>query len=261
MTQSNIYTAVESKLRDLMSEHNVGGHGVDHMVAVMEHAKAAVVCENLPNYTKEKIVLAALLHDSDDHKIFKDNIGYNNAYTILCECLTPEFLLPLMEHDPSNSNFISGGDGTVTSMLYKYSFIKDVIKLIDLVSCSKNGDSDPDYPWMAIPRDCDRLEAIGEIGIHRCDEYSTATNAPDFTPETVRVYTEEELWKVATPDRFAKYKKSISKIDHYYDKLLHIGKPECLKSQNTYILEEATRRNTLMVKYVLDFWNQIPSNI
>jgi HD superfamily phosphodiesterase len=116
MTQVNIYTTIESKLRELMKNHNVGGHGVDHMIAVMNHAKAAVTCEDLPDYIKEKIILAALLHDADDPKIFKDDIvhnndtpeiskddiGYKNARLILNESLTSEFLLPLMEHDPNS---------------------------------------------------------------------------------------------------------------------------------------------------------------
>jgi len=235
---TDIYYAVENKLRELMSNHNVGGHGIDHMIAVMEHAKKAVLCEDLPQHTKEQIILAALLHDADDTKIFPNNKEYENARAILNETLTEEYLTSLMKDD-------------------KYQFIEDIIRLISLVSCSKNGDSDPEHAWMVIPRDCDRLEAIGEIGIQRCDEYSNATNAPDYIHSTAIVHTEEELWKVATPERFAKYKKSVSKIDHYYDKLLHIGKPECLKSKNRYILEEASRRNRIMIRYVLDFWSNM----
>lgn len=279
MTQASIYTTIEAKLRELMIGHDVGGHGVDHMIAVMEHAEAAVACEDLPNYTKEIIILAALLHDADDPKIFKDHNRYENAKRILNETLTEDYLLPLMKESSKQDwvwsirNHASNPLSTVTSVeevnqeptwllnQFKFFFIEDVLELISLVSCSKNGNREPREKWMVIPRDCDRLEAIGEIGIQRCDEYSAAINAPDYTPDTVKVYTEEELWQVATPERFAKYKKSVSKIDHYYDKLLHIGTPECLKSQNAYILEEAARRNNLMVKYVLDFWNQIPSNI
>lgn len=250
---ANIYTTVENKLRELMIGHDVGGHGVDHMITVMEHAKAAVACEDVPNYIKEKIVLAALLHDADDPKIFKNSKNYENAIFILNNTLDSQYLTPLMKEE------VDDGRHEETEELintYRKIFICDVIELIDLVSCSKNGNSEPDHGWMVIPRDCDRLEAIGEIGIQRCNEYSTATNAPDFTSDTARVHTEEELWQVATPERFAKYKKSVSKIDHYYDKLLHIGKPESLKSQNPYILKEAARRNNLMVKYVLDFWNR-----
>ena len=243
---------VKNKLRDLMKDHNVGGHNIEHMIAVMNHAKKAVEQEILPQYIKEKIILAALLHDADDTKIFKHSKHFNNARTILKESLSEDFLRPLMDEEMDVTKFWFYYDGNI--LLYRDFFIDDVIELIELVSCSKDGNSDPPQRWMAIPRDCDRLEAIGEIGIKRCDEYSAATNAPDFTPETHRVSTEKELWSVATPERFSKYKKSVSKIDHYYDKLLHIGKPECLKSQNKYILEEASRRRDIMVQYVLDFW-------
>lgn len=222
---------IQQNLQDLLTSHNMGGHGIDHMIAVMEHAKKAVTYEQLSESIKEQIILAALLHDADDTKIFPNSIGYQNARSLL-------------------SSYVE----EVTHIKDPGSFIDDVIKLIDLVSCSKNGDSEPLYKWMAIPRDCDRLEAIGEIGIQRCDEYSTVVGAPDYVLETIKVNNEEELWMVATSERFKNYKKSISKIDHYYDKLLHIGKPECLKSQNTYILKEAARRNRVMIDYVLNFW-------
>lgn len=225
---------IQQKLQDLLNSHGTGGHGIDHMIAVMEHAKKAVSLEELPEIIKEQIILAALLHDADDIKIFPKSIGYQNAKSLLSSYVDE------VEHV---------GD--------RESFIDDVIKLIDLVSCSKNGDSEPPCPWMAIPRDCDRLEAIGEIGIRRCDEYSAAVGAPDYVHETIKVNTEEELWMVATPERFKNYKKSISKIDHYYDKLLHIGNPSCLKSQNVYILEEAGRRNRTMIDYVLNFWRSL----
>lgn len=242
----SVANAIEDELRELMRDHDIGGHGIDHMIAVMEHAKKAVAYENLPVYTKEKIIFASLLHDADDPKIFKDNT--DNARTILHKSITDEYLISLLE------NTISSITPEIL-IQYRDGFISDIIELINLVSCSKNGNSDPEFSWMAIPRDCDRLEAIGEIGIKRCDEYSASINTPDYVDETPRVYTEEELWKIATPERFNKYRKSVSKIDHYYDKLLHIGKPECLKSKNKYVLQEAARRNNIMIKYVLNFWN------
>ena len=104
------------------------------------------------------------------------------------------------------------------------------------------------------------MEAIGQIGIDRCRDFSMSVKAMSHCDDTSKVYTMDELWAVATPERFANYKvikKSRSMIDHYYDKLLHVGKPECLRSQNPYILEEAAKRNHLMAKYVIDYWNML----
>ena len=139
-------------------------------------------------------------------------------------------------------------------------FIQGIIDMISLVSCSENGDSEPPFPWMAIPRDCDRLEAIGEIGIKRCKDFMVEKKGLFHTDNTPIATTKQEVELAANPERFKAYMrgvKSASMIDHYYDKLLHIGKPECLRSQNPYILQEASRRNGVMTNYVIDYWANV----
>lgn len=219
---------VETTLWDLMKDVEVGGHNFRHFEAVRDHAIEAVKCEpNLSERQKIQIELAAFLHDADDEKIFSKN--YNNARKIL--------------------SYIEIED--------KEEFIEGIIAMIDLVSCSKNGDKEPLEPWMAIPRDCDRLEAIGSIGIERCREFTLHKQAPFSVDSTLRAYTPEEVWVAATPERFTAYMngaKSASMIDHYYDKLLHIGQSHRLRSQNPYILREAATRNDIMVQYVIDYW-------
>lgn len=135
---------VEAELRQLMQDKDMGGHGLDHFLAVADHARKALLHENLDKKIKLQIELAALLHDADESKIFPLNKNNENAHRILDK---------IIDFDNKNE------------------FINNVISLINLVSCSKNGDDDVPQPWMAIPRDCDRLEAIGEIGIKRCLEY------------------------------------------------------------------------------------------
>ncbi|CAH6420246.1 Hypothetical protein HVR_LOCUS1140 [uncultured virus] len=245
-----IVSVVEDELRDLLKNHDVGGHGMDHMLAVASHTEKALEHELLPKHTKLQVYLAALLHDADDPKIFKNSNNYNNARDILERSITLSNTRGFyyLEYNKC-SECLDHVD------LYRNTYINSIISMIDLVSCSKNGDSDPPVPWMAIPRDSDRLEAAGEIGIERCLQVTKHFGSPHHTPDTPRVYTEEELWKVATPERFTNYKKSVSMIDHYYDKLLHIVAPERLKSKNVYILKEAERRNKIMIDYVLNYWN------
>lgn len=221
-----IIESAKAELHKLMVGHDIGGHGIDHMLKVAEHASNALEYETLSPQKKLQIYLAALLHDADDDKIFKSE-NYENARQILAKLF--------IDHDVK----------------------EDIIEMISLVSCSKNGDSVPREPYMVIPRDCDRLEAIGEIGIERCLEYSQHIGNPLHADTTPRVYTREELWKVATAERFANYKRSASVIDHYYDKLLHIGQPDKLKSGNKYILMEAMRRNEVMIDYVLNYWRNV----
>jgi len=217
---------------DLMTGRHVGGHGIDHFVAVQDHAIRAVAClgDSIEDELKQAIVMAAFLHDIDDPKIFKDSCDNCNARAVMARI------------DPS--------------------LTETVVEMINLVSCSHNGNDDVKYPYMAIPRDCDRLEAIGEIGIKRCREYAQHIGNPRHLDSTPRAYTVEDLELIATPERFQAYAngaKSVSEIDHYYDKLLHIGKPECLKSNNPYILEEAARRHQVMVDYVLEYWRNLDS--
>lgn len=232
MDTSNIRVRTLFYLQSLMRGHSIGGHGYDHFIAVRDHSILALEHENLSEREKLQVELAALLHDIDDEKIFPQSKNYENARFIL------------------NKSLKDIDD--------KDNFIEVVINLISLVACSKNGNSDPPEPWMAIPRDCDRLEAIGQIGIDRCLEFKGGPYHVDTTP---RASILEEVWNIATPEKFEGYmkgKRSISMIDHYYDKILHIGKPEALKSQNKYILEEAARRNDLMAQFVIDYWAKHP---
>lgn len=225
-------TKVETELRTLMVDKDIGGHGMEHFLAVANHAVAALEYENLDDKIKLQIELAALLHDADETKIFPNNHHNENARDILLRVL---------------------------DMDDKDIWIENIIFMINLVSCSKNGDDEVPHPWLSIPRDCDRLEAIGEIGIQRCKEYTDHIKAPYHTKDTPRAYSRKEVWRHASYERFSQYKngrKSASMIDHYYDKLLHIGHPSCLKSQNKYILTEAATRNDILVDFVLNYWRQ-----
>jgi len=229
----DIINKVEPRIKKLMDNHNTGGHDYDHCVAVKNHCIKALELEPDLNKTKKlQIELAAFLHEVDDEKIFTTK-NYQNARDIL------------------NESIIS------TNIKDKNLFIQEIIDMIDLVSCSKNGDSDPMLPYMVIPRDCDRLEAIGQIGIERCRSYNDSIGRPLHTTKTARVYTLEQLWEIATEERFSKYQgKSDNMIDHYYDKLLHIGKPGKLKSKNKYILQEAKQREDIMIEYILNYWKE-----
>lgn len=228
---------IEEKLKALIEDHPTGGHDYEHFAIVRNHALKALEYEHDLNKCQHlQVELAAFLHDADDTKIFPYSKNYENARKILNESL-PD----------------------VVEGLEKQIFIDNVIQMIALVSCSKNGDSEPPFPWMAIPRDCDRLEAIGHIGIKRCMEYNNSIGRPFHVDTTIRVTSFDDVWKVAVPERFISYQngaKSKSMIDHYYDKLLHIGNPDRLKSQNKYILDEAQKRAEIMVEYIINYWKQ-----
>jgi uncharacterized protein len=220
-------------LEDLCEQIQVPGHSMEHFLAVWSHAKNAVENDrsDLNPKIKLEIELAALLHDADDKKLFKTT-NYANARMIL----SSEKLAPA-EID-----------------------IERVIQMIKLVSCSEGNTVTDCEKWMYIPRDSDRLEAIGQVGITRCLELADFYNQPMYVDSTPKSYTKEEVEANAKPDRFSAYQsgtKSLSTIDHFYDKLCHIGRKENLLSENNYVLKLAEERHNSMLNFVADFWCEL----
>lgn len=216
--------AAAVRLKEILEEASIdGGHGFDHAVRVEYNVKRALESDpthQLDEDTRLAVRLAALLHDADDRKFFPENSDYENARRILKEIGFPK--------------------------------PEEVIRMISLVSASKNQNyQDPeterDSPWLYYPRWADRIEAIGLIGIARCYAYTKFKNMPLFTEETPRVRTMEDLERVAPKSRFEAYEgKSESMVDHYYDKLIHLGD---FHTKNSYI--ETCKKEGM--KYVYDF--------
>jgi HD superfamily phosphodiesterase len=155
--------AIEAKcimfVMKLCQDANVApDHGLEHALAV---AKLALIgLEDFPElYSKQAllVILAALMHDIDDPKIFKTE-NYANAIAFL-----------------------------KTVRLRK----KDrrlVIEMISLVSYSKNKNSIPDgLPrWALIPRDADRIAGGGQDGIDRTFEYNARLPPDQRRPTVIR---------------------------------------------------------------------------
>lgn len=177
-----------------------------------------------------EIALASLLHDADDPKFFPENKNYENTRKLLRK--------------------------------YSDSTVKNVLKYVDLVSCSGNGDRIPEgiTEKMLIPRYSDRLEAVKfPVGIIRCLQYTKTKGRPLYTKDTERAKDEKDLWeRVATEERYLKYstqdKKSKVKspdfISHFYDKLLHVHK---FPIKNKYLFAQANTGLQPMIDIVLLF--------
>ena len=199
-------------------------HGIDHAKQVLDHVQRALEVHqgDLDEERQILVLLAALLHDADDHKFFpKRDDGQTNAENILKVI--------------SNQSITSDQ-------------IEFVMHLIDLVSCSKNHNTVPEEaiksPEILYPRYADRLEAIGEIGVMRCYQYNKTKGSPLFVSTTPKPTTEEELNSFLDNERFMKYDgNSNSMIDHYYDKLLHLA---TFSSGNSYLDNEASKRAQIM---------------
>lgn len=124
---------------------NSDGHGADHTMRVYHNAQMI-----LAEYTEADsfvVLLSALLHDADDHKLFNTENNMN-ARTF-------------MERNgiPSET-------------------IEQVCRAINSVSFSHNRGKSPETPEGKIVQDADRLDAIGAIGIARTFAYGGKVGRP-----------------------------------------------------------------------------------
>ena len=222
---SGIIEDAYSKLVEVLDGKVDAAHGIDHAAMVLVHAQEALREYKGAISGDEMIAvqLAALLHDADDGKFFK---GTRNAETILEKVAEPHV-------------------GELA------------LRMINLVSCSKNGNSKEgvEHEWMLYPRHADRLEAIGEIGIWRCWQYTEHVKRPIAAPDTPLAKNLKEVEEIAPFSRFENYVNkqgkvgSSSFIDHFYDKLLHI----CDLGDNPYFKDAAVIKKKIMQDFLIDF--------
>ena len=206
-------------------------HGVGHAIAVLRHAQRALACA-LATRTVDAdwlvaIQMAALLHDADDHKYF----GRRPPGT------------------PSHAARMMREAGVEEAIIEK------ALRMIQWVSCSRNGDRVPpeaeDYPERLYPRYADRLESMGHMGIMRCYEYTKLLDRPLTVETTPLPLNASEAMAAATPERYEAYQArggtSDSFVDHFYDKLLHLSSHVACMA-NDYLREQARARHDPMVE-------------
>jgi len=217
-------------------------HGLEHARIVMEHGRRTLdsvevdTTQNAarPNAVQSAaVLLACFLHDADDHKYFPAE-GLVNAEQLLQEALARE------------SSSMSADDGAELRRL--------TLRMIELVSASANANSVPvaaeAAPWLLWPRWCDRLESIGAVGVVRCWQYTLEKAQPLHRPGlSPRPLSEAQLWELVRDEQLLAYQasggRSLSMMDHFYDKLLHLPggllkRPELVRAP--YLLVEAAAR-------------------
>jgi len=224
--------------KSFLTEHNVpADHGWVHAQTVATNATlAALEDASRPWSQTEEIIAAALLHDVDDRKFFTTS-DYKNARSLLA---------------------VAG---------YTDERVERIINMVSFVSASKFGNScvdtqGRDIPrWQLIPRDADRVEAIGMIGIERCYEFTRGRNQPIAIATTPRPQSREELRAMNIPERFRQYVanrgNSASMVDHFFDKLLAVTQ---LSSGNRYLEGVAKERHETMEDWLLQWCRAHPQN-
>ena len=131
-------------IEDLFRD-NAGGHDAAHSLRVYRNAMK--IAETEPEADKEIVALAALLHDADDHKLFRTE-NNENTRSFLMENRVPE------------------------------ETIDQICAAINAVSFSQNRGKRPDTIEGRIVQDADRLDALGAIGIARTFAYGGEHGRP-----------------------------------------------------------------------------------
>ena len=114
--------------------NDAGGHDAEHTLRVW--ANAIRIARNEPGCSLKTVALGALLHDADDHKLFKTE---NNA----------------------NARGFLSANGIPDREADR------ICEVINSVSFSRNRDRSPETLEGKIVQDADRLDALGAVGIAR----------------------------------------------------------------------------------------------
>ena len=131
--EKKIITDAIEYITDLFS-NNAGGHDTEHSLRVWRSAMR--IAEQIPSCDQDRVALAALLHDADDHKLFATEDNANARAFLRSHNVTEE------ETDR-------------------------ICRIINSVSFSQNRGSRPDTIEGQIVQDADRLDAMGAVGIAR----------------------------------------------------------------------------------------------
>ncbi len=124
---------------------NAGGHDIAHTLRV--YRNTLVIAETEPGCDIYIAVLAALLHDADDHKLFSTE-NNANARVFLSENGVPQ------------------------------DTIDRICEVINAVSFSQNKGQAPKTSEGKVVQDADRLDAMGAVGIARTFAYGGEHGRP-----------------------------------------------------------------------------------
>ena len=147
MTEMNKYAIISDAI-DYVKElfaGNSDGHGADHTMRVYHNAQ--VIVAEYPEADSFVSLLAALLHDADDHKLFNT------------------------ENNMNARSFMEQKDIPTET-------IEQICRIINSVSFSHNRGKTPETTEGKIVQDADRLDAIGAIGIARTFAYGGKVGRP-----------------------------------------------------------------------------------
>ncbi|MDD7423617.1 MAG: HD domain-containing protein [Candidatus Methanomethylophilaceae archaeon] len=173
----SVRDAIVREVRDRFSGDS-GGHDIEHTFRVVRNA---MHISSIEGGDADVIELAALLHDTDDRKLFGDTHG---------EC---PFARSVMENRFSDDT------------------IEHVVSIINSVSFKGRDTRAPDTLEGRIVQDADRLDAIGAVGIARAFAYGGSRGRRMYDPsDRPRTDMDAETY----------FSNTGTTINHFYEKLL-----------------------------------------
>ena len=165
----------------LLFENEASGHDRFHTFRVMRTASKLARTEGADEFVS---VLAALLHDVDDRKLFPDSEGLPNASSFL-------------EREKVDSETA-----------------RAVLAVIPEISFKGTGSVIPSTPEGRCVQDADRLDALGAIGIARTFAFGGSRGRAMYDPDVPPVMNmNAEQYRTA---------RSTS-VNHFYEKLFLLG--------------------------------------
>ena len=152
-----IINAAAAYIRELF-RGNSGGHDAEHSLRVYRGALRIAAGEGACD--TEIVALAALLHDADDHKLFRTEDNANARAFLSAQGVAPER-------------------------------VERICRDINAVSFSQNRGKRPETLEGRIVQDADRLDALGAIGVARTFAYGGEHGRP--MEESIRHFHEKLL--------------------------------------------------------------------
>lgn len=174
----NCERRLESYIKKIF-ENDSSGHDYFHSVRVYKMAMKIAeeeICD------KNIVMMAALLHDVDDKKLFQT------------------------EHNANARKVLMDGGISKTD-------IERVVAVIESVSYKGNDSVVPQIIEGKIVQDADRLDAIGAVGIARAFAYGGSHGRKLYDPD---------IFPILNMDEEKYYRHAGTTINHFYEKLLMI---------------------------------------
>lgn len=263
------YTEILEAVRGL----SVGAaHGYDHILAVFSNAKNMIRSSPVPLNEKQKhiVLLAAILHDVDDHKFNSaaDSENLTFARELLLKYF-PEiaadlvlFCISLVSYSKNKHTFPT----VLPSEIVEISCVPGMeicahVPPLENIAVTVNMPMFPDYQWILIPRHADRIEAI-DWG--RAAEYGASKGRERYNERTRRYFYVESIHAAIRNGIFRDMEKEYiarncrahpdadTTMDHIYEKCMNL----VVETGNPWCDMEMKKRQDQLNCEIVEFWRK-----